>query len=384
LNLRRQKEENQIADEAYRMIEDTVDLERERVIVLANDEWQQGIIGIVSSRITDRYGLPSILISFDGTTDGVPLGTDVGKGSGRSVKGMNLVEALIDSESLLVRFGGHELAAGLSIRRCNVDAFRQHINQYAQTHLDEDSFCVSLDADCEVEMNELSMRLAQEISLLEPFGIANPVPNLILRDARVLRMVPMGAGKHTRMVLSKDGVEMTAVRFGESLVQMSVREGDLVDVLFQLNVNEYQNVTSLQMIVQDIRYADSFVKEYRAQKARYEDIKNGAKFSEEENILPSRDDMAVVYTMLRKEFRAGATVFTVGRLLMMLEGMGRAPIGYAKLKFIIRIMQELRICDVIELSDDFYNFSFQYMASKTSIEKSSILHKLKSQLTREA
>ena len=384
LNLMRQKEENQIADEAYRMIEETVNLQKDRVIVLANDEWQQGIIGIVSSRITDRYGLPSILISFDGSTDGVPLGIDVGKGSGRSVKGLNLVEALIDSEDLLVRFGGHELAAGLSIRRCNVDAFRTRINRYAEEHLDEDGFCVSMDADCEVEMSELSMRLAEEISLLEPFGIANPVPNLVLRDARVVRMVPMGGGKHTRMVLAKDGVEMTAVRFGESVTDLSVSEGDLVDVLFQLNVNEYQNVTSLQMIVQDIRYAESFLSRYRAQKVRYEDIKNGAKFTEQEQILPSRDDMAVVYTMLRKEFRAGYTSVTMGKLLMKLRNMGAEFIGYAKLKFIIRIMQELRLCEVIELSDDFYNFEFQYLASKTSIEKSSILHKLKSQLTREA
>ena len=384
LNLMRQKEENQIADEAYLMIERTVDLEKDRVIVLANDEWQQGIIGIVSSRITDRYGLPSILISFDGSTDGVALGTDIGKGSGRSVKGMNLVEALIDSEELLVRFGGHELAAGLSIRRCNVDRFRERINQYAQEHLNEDDFCVSLDADCEVQMSDLSMRLADEISYLEPFGIANPVPNLILRDARVVRIVPMGAGKHTRMILTKDGVEMTAVRFGEGMLQLGLKEGDLVDVLFQLNVNEYQNVTSLQMIVQDIRYADSFMNEYKAQKMRYEEIKNGAQFSEAEEILPSRDDMALVYTMLRKEYRAGYTAFRISRLLMMLRVMGHGTVGYAKLKFIIRIMQELKLCDVLELDEDYYKFGFQYQATKTSIEKSSILHKLKSQMSREA
>lgn len=383
LNLMRQKEENQIADEAYWMIDHNVDLDKDRVIVLANDDWQQGIIGIVSSRITDRYGLPSILISFDGSTNGVRLGTDIGKGSGRSIKGMNLVEALIDSEDLLVRFGGHELAAGLSIRRCNVDAFRERINQYANEHLSEDDFCVSLDADCEVEMSDLSMRLAQEIALLEPFGIANPVPNLVMRDLQILRMVPTGGGKHTRMVLSKDGVEMTAVRFGENVEHMSVKEGDLVDVLFQLNVNEFQNVTSLQMIVQDIRYADSFVKECRVQKARYEEIKNGAMFTEKENIIPSRDDMVVIYNLIRKSCRTGYGIFSVEKMLMMLRNMGQIPIGYAKLKFIIRIMQELRICHVFEVIDDHYEFEIEYRASKTSIEKSSILHKLKMQLSRE-
>ncbi len=352
LNVLRQKEENQIADEAYRMIEKTVDFTEDRVIVLSDNDWQQGIIGIVSSRITDRYGLPSILISFDGSTDGAALGTDIGKGSGRSIKGMNLVEALIDSERLLVRFGGHELAAGLSIRRCNVDAFREAINQYAKEHIDEDDFCVSIEADCEVEMSDLSMKLADEISLMEPFGVANPVPNLVLRDARVVRKVPMGGGKHTRMVLSKNGVEMTAVRFGETPAHISVEEGDLVDVLFQLNVNEFQNVTSLQMIVQDIRYADSFMKAYQAQKVRYEEIKNGARFTEEEHVLPSRDDMAVVYTFLRRSIRAGNPLFNIPKLLMTLKNMGQETIGYVKLKFILRIMQELRICDVFEATED--------------------------------
>ena len=382
LNLTRQVEENRIAEEAYQKIERTLDPERDRVIVIDDDGWQQGIIGIVSSRITERYGLPSILISFDGAVDGTPLGTDVGKGSGRSIKGMNLVEALIDSEDLLVRFGGHELAAGLSIRRCNIDAFRQKINRYAAEHLNEDAFCVSLDADCEVRMRDLSMSLAQEIAAMEPFGISNPVPNFILRDARVVRVIPMGGGKHTRLILEKDGIEMTAVWFGMGTSQLSIETGESVDVLFQLNVNEYQNVTSLQMIVQDLCYAESFEAVYRQQMDRYEEIRKGANYSDTEGILPDRNDIAVVYTMLRKEFRAGHTVFPMRRLLSMLQGLGQGHIQYVKLKFIIRIMQELQICDVTEPVEDTYVFGFQYQTAKTNIEKSSILRRLKTQLNR--
>jgi single-stranded-DNA-specific exonuclease len=102
LNTARQIEENRIAEQAYQKIEETFDPESDRVIVIDDDTWKQGIIGIVSSRITEKYGLPSILISFDGTAGDIPTATDVGKGSGRSVKGMNLVEALTDSEELLV------------------------------------------------------------------------------------------------------------------------------------------------------------------------------------------------------------------------------------------------------------------------------------------
>lgn len=380
LNLMRQMEENRIAEQAYKKIEQTLDAENDRVIVIDDDTWQQGIIGIVSSRITERYGLPSILISFDGTAQGIPSPSDVGKGSGRSIKGMNLVEALTDSEDLLIRFGGHELAAGLSIQRCNIDAFRRKINQYAAERLHDDMLCVSLDADCEVESKDLTMKLAHEITAMEPFGVCNPVPNLILREARVTRVIPLGMGKHTKLILEKEGRELTAIWFGVSTLQLPFEVGDLVDVLFQLTVNEFQNTVSLQMIVQDMHFSVSYEKAYADAAMRYEEIRSGAEYTENECVLPCRDDIATVYMMLRREFRAGHTVFPMRRMLSMLYTQGNEEISYIKLKFVIRIMQELQICGVTETSEDCYVFEFQYQTAKTNIEKSSILRKLKSQL----
>ena len=377
LNLERQTEENRIAEEAYQKIEETLDREHDRVIVIEDDSWHQGIIGIVSSRITERYGLPSILISFDGTTQGEPLGTDVGKGSGRSIKGINLVEALMHCESLLIRYGGHELAAGLSVRRCNIDDFRKRINAYAAEHLSEEDLCVSIDADCEVDVRDLTMTLAQEISSLEPFGIANPVPNLVLKNVRIARIIPMGGGRHLRLVLQKDGIDLSAVWFGTGPTQFPFELWETVDVLFQLSINEFQNVTSLQLIIQDMRHAADFEKEYEQQLVRYEEIRNGASFDATEDVIPSRDDIALVFSALRKEYRAGHTVFSMRRILAMLSDCG---IHYIKLKFIIRIMQELQVCGVSEPSADRYLFEFGYRAEKTNIEKSSILRKLKSQL----
>ncbi len=382
LNLTRQKEENRIAEEAYGKIEQTLNSENNRVIVIDDDTWQQGIIGIVSSRITERYGLPSILISFDGATGGIPLGSDIGKGSGRSIKGLNLVEALIDSEELLVRFGGHELAAGLSIQRSNIDEFRRRINRYAAACLTEEQMRISLDADCEVSIRDLTMTLAREIDMLEPYGVANPIPNFVLRSARIVRIIPMGGGRHLRLILESDGIEMTAVWFGvgESAFAFSLYE--YVDVLFQLNVNEYQNVTSLQMIVQDMHRAEAYEAVYLRNVARYEEIRAGASYDADEAVLPDRNDIAAVYTVLRREFRSGHTVFTMRRILALLESSGVMGINYIKLKFIIRIMQELQICGVTEPDSDHYMFEFDYRAEKTNIERSSILHKLKTQMRR--
>ncbi len=381
LNHSRQVEENKIAEEAYKKIEETFDPQRDRVIVISDDDWQQGIIGIVSSRITEKYGLPSILISFDGATEGIFPQNLVGKGSGRSVKGLNLVEALADSEDLLVRFGGHELAAGLSIRRKDIDAFRERINRYAAKRLSDDVHCISIDADCAVEMRELTLELAHEIDRMEPFGSANTTPVLMLHGATLQRILPMGNGRHTKLILEKDGISMTAVWFGTAPSELHLEPMDTVDVLFQLNINEFQNVTQLQMIVQDLRLTPSFEDDLSIQRKRYLEIKNGASFSAEEDVIPTRDDIAVVYTSLRREYQFNHTYFPIRRLLGMLKANGH-HIGYVKLEMIIRIMQELQVCDVTEPCEDCYIFDFCYTPAKTSIEKSTLLKRLRTQLQR--
>lgn len=380
LNLTRQVEENRIAEQAYKKIEKTFDPEKDRVIVIDDDTWQQGIIGIVSSRITERYGLPSILISFDGATRGFPALDDLGKGSGRSIKGMNLVEALTACEDSLVRFGGHELAAGLTIRRCMIEEFRRRINDYAAEHLGEDSFSVKLEADCEVEARELHMRLATELSHMEPFGVSNPVPSFVLREARVLRVMPMGGGKHTKLTVEKDGIELSAVWFNVNPARLELEPMDTVDLLFQLNVNEFHGVTSIQLLLQDLHRSARTEEAYLREKARYEEIRQGGELLPEEDLVPTREDMATVYTLLRREFRCGKSVFPIRRILALLRAQGEDSIGYVKLKFIIRIMQELQICGVTEPSEDRYVFEFYFHTAKTNLEKSSILRHLKSQM----
>ncbi len=382
LNTVRQVEENRIAEQAYKKIEQTMRPNEDLVIVIDDDTWQQGIIGIVSSRITERYGLPSILISFDGATRGYPAADDIGKGSGRSVKGMNLVEALADSEELLVRFGGHELAAGLTIERACIDDFRRKINRYAAEATGGNGFCLSEEVDCELEMRDMTLTLAAEIDTLEPFGIANPMPHFLLRNAKIVRNIPMAGGKHTKLILEKDGISMSAVWFNMPTVQLPFELFDMVDVLFQLNVNEFQNVTSLQLFVKDMRLSSAFEADYSALRARYEEIRAGAEFSAEEDVIPTRDEMAVVYTMLRREFGQKHTYFPIRRILGMLEIANCRHIGYLKLEMILRIMQELRICDVTEPTTDCFIFDFYFHPTKTSIERSSILRKLKTQLKR--
>ena len=378
LNTERQVEENRICEEAYKKIEAMADEEKRCVLVLDDDTWHQGIIGIVSSRITERYGLPSILISYDGSIEGAPSPSDIGKGSGRSLKGLNLVEALTSCEDLLVRYGGHELAAGLSIRRGDVGAFRRQINEYADRLLNGERIRHALDADCQVEITDLTMKLAKELDYLEPFGISNPIPTFVLRDARVIRIVPMGGGKHLRLTVEKDGVRINAVWFGTSQSEIGFDTNDEIDLMFRLNINEFQDTVSLQLILQDARISQRKTDAMNAEIQRYREICGGAPYDPQEKILPSRDDVVSVYTFLRREYRAGRTGFSMRRLLSQIIGPDGEPLGYIKMKFILRVLDELQICGVGEPAEDYFVFDIFYSA-KTNLEKSSILHKLKSQ-----
>lgn len=381
INLQRQIEENRVAEQAYAMIDEHFDFENDRVIILDNDHWPQGIIGIVSSRITEKYGLPSILISFDGSVRSVgPTPEDIGKGSGRSIKGLNLVEALAHCEKELVRFGGHELAAGLSIERSSINYFTTLMNQYARERLNEEALAVHLDADCELTTEEISMELAEQINLLEPFGVANPVPQFVLRDATITRIVPMGNGKHTKLIVSADGVSMVAVCFGSPTAQFKFHVNERVDILFQLNINEFQNERTVQLFVQDIHVSESYRLEETRESERYEKIAAGAAFDDEvEHVIPTREDCALVYTVLRKEYRQGHSAYRERALLSLMQENAPGRYNYVKLKFILRIFQELQICGVMEPQKGYYIFDIYFTPTKTSIDKSSILRKLKSQ-----
>ena len=379
INRQRQLEENRIANQAYEMIENLEDIENNPVIVLDSNEWQQGIIGIVSSKITEKYGLPSILVSFDGSVVVEENPLDDGKGSGRSIKGMNLVEALSYCDELLVKYGGHELAAGLTVKRGNLDAFRKKINEYAREHLSAEDFKIKLEADCEITADRLSLDLANEIQLLEPYGTGNSTPLFVMKNATVKKITHTRGGEHTRLCVEQNGVFVTGMCFGVSESVLNFTCGDTIDLLFNLDINDYKNVKSVQLIIRDFRIAEEFINKLRDEQKRYSEIRAGEKFYSAEGIVPTRDDFARVYTVLRREFRNGISVLNMTDMLKLINSGNCPTINYIKLKYILHILNELKICDVVELNSDIYRFQVIFNASKTSIEKSNTLKKLRAQ-----
>ena len=384
INRNRQYEENRIAGEAYEMIENDPATENDLVIVLDSNNWQQGIIGIVASRITEKYGLPSILVSFRGSMVGEEEhDMDDGKGSGRSIKGMNLVDALTECEDLLVKYGGHELAAGLTVKRGSLEEFRRRINEYARKHLTQDVFCIHMEADCELRMKDLTMGLAKEILMLEPCGTSNATgnatPAFIMRNVTVRRVTHTRDGSHSILQLEQDGACVTGMYYGVNVLELGFETGDSIDLFFNVEINDYKNVQSVQVIVKDAHLSQVFLDRLKEDKKRYEEIRQGGGFLSSENIIPDRDDFARVYTMLRREYRSENGILSLKDMMRNVNQSGQEPINYTKFKYILRILNELKICEIEELNDNIYSFSVAFNATKTNIDKSSILRKLKGQ-----
>ena len=381
INAHRQAEENRIAEQAYAMIDAQLAEAAERgepapsILVLEQDGWMQGIVGIVASRITERYGLPSILISFEGAVEGMPSPDDVGKGSGRSVKGLNLVEALADSKDLLVRFGGHELAAGLTVRREDIPAFRARLNAYAAARLSEEMTAVRYEADCETDICDLTMTVAEELERLEPFGVENPTPLFILRDTVVQKIIPLGGGKHVKLSLFKEGQLLQAIWFGHSAAGLPFVAGDTVDALFQLNINDYQGVRSLQLILQDLRISETITRARLRDLSRLSEVLKGAPIHPSEDLVPSREEIARVFTLLREESRRGNVTISERSLTER-----TSPVGMVKLRLILRILHEMGVCRIKDPIDGIYIFEINFDAPKTSIDASPLMQSLRRQL----
>jgi len=327
LNTQRQAEENRIALEAAEMAEKTHDFENDPVIVLASENWHHGVIGIVSSRLTEKYNMPSILISVE---DGI------GKGSGRSIKGLHISHALAECEELLIRFGGHELAAGLTVAQENIDEFRKKINEYARAQLGSEAGEMSLDVDLEIEESDISLKLCEQLSMLEPFGVGNPTPVFMMKGVKVEDVSSIGDGKHTKLALGEKCE--TGLIFGMSVEETDLAAGDVIDVVFKLDVNEFRNVRTEQMIIIDARIR-SVSELYEKESQFLERAEKGEIFTLNDGLLPDRDDFAAVFKEIRAYPAEGKTV-SFYRLHNTIEKIvpGMRP---AKMKLALKILADV-------------------------------------------
>lgn len=371
-NKARQDEEQRILDQVFAVIDETHDFENDRVIVVSGENWHSGVIGIVASKVVEKYGLPAVLITFD-DEDNHGSSFDVGRGSGRSVNGVNLVEVLGAASDYLVKFGGHELAAGLSLTRADVEDFKRAVNDYVRSIENEDMWVTAVEADCELEASDINKKSAEDISLLEPFGISNPTPVFFMRDVNVVSSKSLKAGKHIKFVFEKDGVGFDAIMFNADYEVFNYSVREKLDIMFNMDINEYNGYKSVQLIIREIRKAESVEKRLEAEMVRYKEIMDGAKFSPEENVIPNRDEFATVYKALK--FGDDGCV-SESRLRTIAGG----NINRIKLYIILDVLVETGLCEISRNGGDgLIKYTVNSVSAKVNLDEAPLLVRLKNQ-----
>ncbi len=246
-NRERQETEISILEEALNMIETDASYQEDFVLVLAHDNWHHGIIGIVASKISERLNKPCILISTDKET---------GKGSGRSIRSLNLFKALEYCQDTLQKFGGHDLAAGLSIKPEHIDAFRKKINEYAKNTLTEEDFIPLLYLDSELPPPYINMNTAERLSVLEPYGMGNASPLFFAKNMSITQIRSLSDGKHVKLTLRSDEHCFDAIGFNMGELNVLLKNEDVVDIAFNLDINIYRGMRQLQILLKDVRRSE--------------------------------------------------------------------------------------------------------------------------------
>ena len=285
LNKQRQTVESEIYEQTVAQLRSQPVPE---AIVLAGETWHQGVVGIVASRIAEEYSCPTFLICMDG---------DHGKASSRSYGGFNLFSALSTLSPLLESYGGHELAAGFTISRENIDDFRREICALAREYYASMDERTALDLDCAITAELLTVAGIDSLNTLEPCGNGCPKPVLMMERLVVERISMVGGGRHMRLRLRQGRHSLNAIYFSANPETASIQPGDLVDAAFLPQINEFRGERTPQMNIQDLR--PSCAAPCSADCAAYRALKAGAITpGEAAALLPDRATLAMVWRYL--------------------------------------------------------------------------------------
>ena len=315
MNKQRQSVESDIYRQAMEMLPQG---QQPTAIVLADESWHQGVVGIVATRTAAAFCCPTLLDCLDG---------DHGKASSRSYGGFNLFSALSELSDLLESYGGHELAAGFTIHASRIGDFRQAICALAAQFYAGDLPRTVLDCDCAITPELLTLHNIDSLSVLEPCGNGCPKPTLVMENLTVERISQVGGGRHMRLRLRNGRYGFNAIYFSASAESSSIAEGDLVDVAFVPQVNEFRGERSVQMNVTDIRpackaAADCCCAGYRKLHAGTLDAATAAA------LLPDRSQLGLVWRYLATR---GSLSETPECLLRKLVRWSGKPMGLGML-----------------------------------------------------
>ncbi len=357
LNSQRKKTEADIIEEIHGMISADPSILYERVLFLYGKGWHHGVIGIVASRLCDRYGKPVFILSDD---------EDQARGSARAPEGFSVYKALSACSELLSRSGGHSGAGGFSLSRENIPDFRSALQKYAAEEYP--SMPVqAMRADKVILPEELDTESVSSLAVLEPCGEGNPSPLFAMLSAKIQRITPLSEGKHTRLDLLYGNISVPALLFGHKTAEFPFRTGDLIDALVSPEINTYGGRRSVNVRIADLRRSGIPQSRYFAAKEVYESFKRGESINPAllPRIIPDRSELGAVY----RSIPAGGMTFDAAYAAVCSESM-----NYCKFRIAIDVFSELDLVSADVFSETVRRVPAEH---KADLEGSAILSGLK-------
>ncbi len=329
-NNHRQETENKILSEAIEMLEKDPKSNKRSGIVLWSERWHNGVVGIVASRLKDRYGKPCILFS---------VADQFAKGSGRSVRPFNLFEAFEQLSDKVVKFGGHAFAAGTLVETARLEEFRDAFCAKIDTFLEQDSFDNSIEIDCQLAGDDLSLEKVQELERLAPFGRGNETPVFCMRNVRIIEASPTANGNHMRLSLMCGEHRVTAFYFNVAPAAFCYCAGETVDIVFEADINQFNGRRNVQLLLKDMRYNS-------AQGAQiHKDLLRLKRMQLRSLDVPERDDAVVVYRYLKRALKNGSRSFDLHTLQERIFKNFECRITIGKIYFSLETMRDLGVLE---------------------------------------
>ena len=368
LNRQRQEVEAEIYREAVEML---IESENPPAIVLAGENWHQGVVGIVASRLAEEYGCPTYLICLDG---------DRGKASSRSYGGFNLFSSLETLSDLLESYGGHELAAGFTIGRTEIETFRREVQQLARAFVESGQQRAALEIDCAVEPWLLNEENIMALDQLEPCGAGCPKPVFYMEGLHVDQLSEVGGGKHLRMRLSRDGCAFGAIFFSTTMLRSGISQGDRVDVAFTPQINEFRGSRSVQLNLVDIRPDRDSRERYQKERQIYDRFVHSQQLAvwEAGLLLPERSDFTAIWRYLSANVQERQLVEDLGCLSRKVARYAGMPCSPGRLQICLDVFRERGLLS-FEAGHGRIRILLSNPTRKVDLEQSPIIIKLKQQ-----
>jgi single-stranded-DNA-specific exonuclease len=330
----------------------------ERVLIISGENWHDGIIGIISSRLLTKWGKPNIVINNDG---------DLIRGSARSVEGFPLVPLLEHCSDLLEKFGGHVKAAGLTAKTENLEKLVERIKAYSAEHFPEMPFDI-LNIDKALSPEDLSLENVESLQTLAPFGEGNPAPLFLMQNCTILSKKPLKEGKFLSFNVKLGNIVQKILNFSSAYSDFNFENNSQVDILVTLDINEYNGTRSLSAQLKDIRPASFNQERHFAALRTYEALVRGESIDKEleARVVPEKDDVKMIYDILRLGINNSEHIFTAASA----KGM-----NYCKFRIILDVLYEFGLIEYNYITGRVNLLPAQ---SKADLESSAILVKMKS------